>query len=676
MEKPKVKIKNDKPELMIVNKCPLIDIVKNNNIYNFIINTVPIINKIVTQIGQFLNLFLIDKYDNNNKFPYIDENFIKTIIKIITKRQDTRGKPPSENTKELMKELKTFYDNKYKICINDNDIQDDTKLNFIMAYEVIDIITGIENNIKEHFLDYINKFVNHSFKLKDKINEINKIKEIDTKTKKELKTKIYSEFRLVKKDLVKNNNIYESDKKYHNWLNTHRPNIIKKSKFFKDSIDYDLCSNTQEYLKPLFYINKELEKINEENKIKNIQQIRLFQIIPQRTNIIPKYITIDTCALVNFAIKEHIIEYLSNIEFYKQQLWKNNFKTNKKQFKRKNYIFNGMIKTDGIGCSILLTKMKDGKPLKITSNMQKNVKKQLESFDKYIEDVEITNEMKKKRLVVIDPNMDDIIYCLSKTTPYKTIITDKNKKIIKEHNQSENLKFRYTQNQRRLETRNKKYNKLTDKINKETIIKNKSVKTIESELSIYSSRTVDYNKFIDYCKKKNEINRILYEHYSNKLFRKLKFNRYINTQKSESKMIKNFQKKYGKPENCLIVYGDYDKKEHMKGKEPIISKRMKKIFRKNKYDLYLINEFRTSKLCNKCCSECVNFLERESHKPKDINKETKRGKTILVWGLVRCTNVNCNIIHNRDKNSTLNMYKISKAIINGNPRPKEYCRSS
>lgn len=676
MKKPKVKIKNDKLELMIVNKCPLVDIVKNNDVYNEITNTVPTINKIVTQIDQFLNLILIDKYDHNEEFPYIDENYIKAIIKTITIRQDTRGKPPSKNTKELLKELKTFYDNKYKTCIDDNDIQNDTKLNFIMAYEVIDIITGIENNIKEHFMDYVNKFVNHSFKLKDKIDEINKMKEIDTKTKKVMKTKIYSEFRLIKKDLVKNNNLYESEKKYHNWLNIHRPNIIRKLKFQKDSIEYDLCSNTQDYLKSLFYINKELEKLNEQNKKNDRRQIKLFQIIPQRTNIIPKYITIDTSALVNMAIKEHIIEYLSNIEFYKQQLWNDCFKTNKKQFKRKNYTFNGMIKTDGIGCSILLVKMNDGKPIKITSNMQKNVKKQLESIDKYIEDVDITNEMKKKRLVVIDPNMDDIIYCLSKTTPYKTIITDTSNKTINVHNQSENLTFRYTQNQRRLETRNKKYNKLTYKINKETIINNKSVKEIESELAIHSSRTVDYNKFVDYCKKKNEINRILYGHYSNKLFRKLKFNRYTNTQKSESKMIKNFQKKFGKPNECLIVYGDYDKKEHMKGKEPIISKRMKKIFRKNGYELYLINEFRTSKLCNRCCNKCENFLERESHKPKDINKETKKGKSILVWGLVRCTNVNCNIIHNRDKNATLNMYKISKAIINGKPRPKEYCRST
>lgn len=38
----------------------------------------------------------------------------------------------------------------------------------------------------------------------------------------------------------------------------------------------------------------------------------------------------------------------------------------------------------------------------------------------------------------------------------------------------------------------------------------------------------------------------------------------------------------------------------MKGKEPIINRRIRKIFRNNGYDVYLINEFNTSKLCNKC----------------------------------------------------------------------------
>jgi hypothetical protein len=666
MIKPKVKIKNEpneKLDLMIVNKCPLKNICKDNSLIKKINEHVLTINKIIIQTYQFLNLYLIYKYDKNEEFPEIDDIFIKSIIKTLTKRQDTRGKPPSENTKKLLEELKEFYSKEYKKCIIDEDIQEDTKLNFIMAYETIDILTAIENNIKEHFFDYVNKFVNTSLNLKSKIKKINDNKKLNKDEKKESRNQIYKEFRQIKKDLVKIDDKYESDKKYHKWINGHRKNIVRKDKFTKGSVDYDLCSNAQDYLKSLFYMNKELEQINEENIKENKEEIKLFQIIPQRTNIKPKYITLDTAGLINLTISENSIKYLSDIGKYQEKLWDKNFKTNKKEFKRKNYQFNYMIKTDGVGCSVLLVKLKDGKPIKITSNMQKSIKKKQETLDKYIEDVGITEEMKKKRIVTVDPNLSDIIYCVSKTKPFE--------EIIKHIKQDENLTFRYTQNQRRLETRKKKYAKITEKINKTKKINKKTVKEIETELSKQNSKTVDYNKFIEYCKKKNEVNRLLFKHYAEKIFRKLKLNIYINTQKSESKMVRNFKEKFGKPEELIVVIGDYDKGDNnMKGKEPIINRRIRKIFRNNKFEVYKINEFRTSKLCNNCCGENETFLERESHKPNN------KGEKIICHGLLRCKNVNCKLIHNRDKNSALNMYKITKSIFEGKGRPKEYCREN
>ena len=266
-------------------------------------------------------MYLIYKYNKNEEFPEIDDIFIKSIIKTLTKRQDTRGKPPSENTKKLLEELKEFYSKEYKKCIIDEDIQENTKLNFIMAYEAIDILTAIKNNIKEHFFDYINKFVNTSLNLKSKIKEINDNKKLNKDEKKELRNQIYKEFRQIKKDLVKIDDKYESDKKYHKWINGHRKNIVRKDKFTKDSVDYDLCSNTQDYLKSLFYMNKELEQINEENIKENKEEIKLFQIIPQRTNIKPKYLTLDTAGLINLTISENSIKYLSDIGKYQENLW-------------------------------------------------------------------------------------------------------------------------------------------------------------------------------------------------------------------------------------------------------------------------------------------------------------------------------------------------------------------
>jgi hypothetical protein len=574
-----------------------------------------------------------------------------------------------------------------------------------MAYEAIDIVKNINNNISEHFIDYVNKFVNVSFKIKEKIKDITKNKDLTDVEKKQQKEEIYDKHRLIKKDILSFDTKLDSDKEFHDWIKKHKPNIIKKIKEYKNKkeeqlktnkVEYDVCVNSQEYIKSMFYINKEIEKLNEEiikendkikkenniinekNKkltekdkiklLKEKKQIKLYQVIPQRTNIKPLYITLDTASIINLTIDKNFIEYLNNVEKYKFDLWNDNFKLNKKEFKRRNYDFNYMIKTDGLGCSVLLVKLKDGNPIKITSKLQKEYETKMNALDKYIEDIEITQEMKKKRIVCLDPNLSDIFYAVSKDYNDKIIVEDNKPKVIKEE---KIITFRYTQNQRRLETRNKKYIKLQDKINKETKINDKSIKEIETELSNNSSKSSNYNKFLEYCKKKNEINRLLFSHYKQKVFRKLKFNRYTNTQKSESKMIKNFENKFGKPNECTLILGDYDKGDgHMKGKEPIINRRIRKIFRNNGYDVYLINEFHTSKLCNKCEEVCSPYLKRISKNPKHNKKEKE------VWGLTLCSNKKCELIHNRDKNAGLNMYKITESIYKKLGRPIKYKRIS
>jgi len=78
----------------------------------------------------------------------------------------------------------------------------------------------------------------------------------------------------------------------------------------------------------------------------------------------------------------------------------------------------------------------------------------------------------------------------------------------------------------------------------------------------------------------------------------------------------------------------------------------------------MINEFRTSKLCHKCESECKNFKERDKH---SFNG--------LVCDLLRCNIEICMLIDNRDRNAAKNMYKITKTIFNGNERPLNYCRT-
>lgn len=78
-EKPKIKIKdgdlieidddNEKLEFMIVNKTPLKNIIKSDELNNKINLTIQIVNKIVIQACQFINLYLYIYMTSIRIFP-------------------------------------------------------------------------------------------------------------------------------------------------------------------------------------------------------------------------------------------------------------------------------------------------------------------------------------------------------------------------------------------------------------------------------------------------------------------------------------------------------------------------------------------------------------------------------------------------------------------------------
>jgi len=657
--KPKVKEKKKDEEnfdYMKTNKDNIKNVLKNPNILPIINDLVNRTNKIVIHAYQFIKLYCIFLYENELKFPVIDKEFICDVFKVLTIRKCGSGGYTENNMPEQLQELTEFYREHYSNTISNNETIYYDKLSYILPYEAIDMITNINNNIQEHFIDHLNKYVNIVFNIKDKSAKIT-TENKDKNIRKQLHKQLYDEIGKVKKDLMNFGNL-TSDEKYHKWIIQERIKLYpNKTRFDNDNIYYHLKSNTQDFLHSMFHISIELEKLNEVRMQNEEKQIRLFNVLPLRTNIISKNICIDTCGLIsNFLGDEPTTKHLRDYKKENNQinLWNNFFKLNKRVFKKgQKYTFSHMIRTDGVSCCVLFLRVDtNGKPLPKTCKNKKCCEG--ENID-YIENVELTNELKNMKVVCADPNYSDLIYCGAK---------DENGIL---------QTFRYTQNQRRLETRLKKYNKIIDKINKETKIENQSIKEIETELSVLNSKTCNYDKFKTYCIEKNKVNYQLYSHYEQTFFRKFKLNRFTNTQKSELKMVKNFSNKYGKPDKTIFVMGDYDKGDyHMKGKEPVICKKFRRIFRNAGYKTFLVNEFRTSKLCNCCNGELEHFLERPSQKPK-LKKENK---TEICHGLLRCQSVKhkSEIFHNRDKNAVQNMLNIVKSVFDTRKRPNIFCR--
>ena len=637
MSKQKKDIKEKPPDNKEYFKCvkvPLQYIIKHDDSVDRINNAVIKMNKVVIHTLQFMKLYLLDYYAKNNKLPNIDKVFVNSCLKTVCCENEAgNGRPPSEKIKKQREELKKFYNKNYKKLTTDK--LDYQHLNTVLDYLTIDIITMYENNIKLHYVEYLERYVNVMWKKKLMIDKIRKLK----KTKKERDEGVNNlcrELRKIKDDILNTSDEnYKSKAFYHKWINEIKTKIIPSKQFKKDSLYYDIQCDPQDYYPCMIHMMKEIEKQNE--KINNV--------FPLRTEVQPKHIRLDTTTIIHLLFNgkqgkpKTFFLTKGNTVKYEDKLWKYFFRTERKCFKKPNYTFHHMIETDGVSASILLLR-KDmvGKRIPISKNTNN---------EKYIDELDNYDVLKDKKIVAYDPNAGDLIYCVDGTDKDRT-------------------QFRYTQDTRRKECKIKKYRNIITE-NKQEKIKGKTIIEWETEISKFNRKTLDVKEFKKYIKKKNEVNTIIFKFYENKLYRKLKLNGYINKKKNEQRMINNFKNKFGSPENVVIIAGDWEQKKGMSyGKEPTKGKGIRTIFRRVKYNVFLADEFRTSCRCSKCGEVCETFRKCDNPKPWKDN-------VIIRHGAVSCKN--CHTLWNRDENSSSNIFKIAYNAINGLERPKYLCRN-
>jgi len=616
-------------------KLPLNYILKNSDInLPKITDAVIRSNDIVVHTLLFMKLYLLKEYDDNKKIPEINKELINSIMKILC-NESTNGRPSKKEIQQLKSKLTKFYDEHYKSLVNSEKL-DYKYLNTVLDYLTIDILTMYENNIKLHYVEYVERYVNVVWKKKFMIDKIRKI----YKTKKERENrinKLCQELRKIKTDLlnVEDEN-YKSKKFYHDWIKKQKKDILpNKTKYDKNSLYYDLQCNPQDYLVCMIKMMKEIEK----------EKVMIYNIFPMRNEICPKHVRLDTTTLVHllFTKKQgNKTDYLTqgNLKRHENKIWNFFFRTERKQLQNKRYTFNNMIETDGVSCSILMLR---------NDMIGKKFKPKLKlNSEKYIDELKNYKELKNKNIVAIDPGVNSIITCVNGTD-------------------NEATKFRYTQDQRRNETKSKKYSKIILEMKKEKI-DNKTIIDYETELSKLNKKTLNINEFKKYISKKIEVNNKLKQFYKKYIFRKLKLNGYINRKKSEQKLMRNFENIFGSSRDTIVCIGDYEQKQHMKYKEPTKGKSIRSLFRKNNYQVYLVDEFRTSCRCCECeTGECKKETVRKNPRP------FKDG-SILVHALLCCKNINCGVWWNRDINGAKNIYKIVENCIKGKERPKYLSR--
>jgi hypothetical protein len=527
---------------------------------------------------------------------------VNSTTKVVSQKEETRGAKPSAETMERMALLQNFYDRCYKPCLaDDEEPPSSIHLSTSIDYMSADVVTMFENNVKQHFIEYVERYVDVVHRKKERIEEIKGDATLTSSDRKSHINELNIELRKVKNDLL-TPTIKEtinsrrmplptktSMSRYHVWIDTEQSNILPSRPLQNDSVAYDLeCKNCLDYLQGMIFMMKIVEE----------HDCSLFNVFPLRSEIIPKNFRIDSTTLANLLyssegskkrkLEGHSMTWKEAVKKENQtSLWSLYFKTDKKCFHVKkdthNYTFHHQIETDGVSCSILLIrKDKAGSKVGLLKKPSKaDIANQKDEEDKYIDDLspEERNTLQHKKVVGIDPNMSDLIFCVDSDT-------------------KDQHKFRYTQNQRRKETKGKKYRGILLNLKRTTVVEDKSVQDWEIALSKFNKKSLKFYEFQEYLREKNSLNKRLGPFYNAYLFRKLKLGRYIRKQKSESKLIKNFKEKFGPPEDVVIGYGDCDWNGNnhrgplscVKFHEPTKSSGFRKLFQKAGMALYLYKQ--------------------------------------------------------------------------------------
>ena len=273
-----------------------------------ITNLVFEMNDLMIHSYQFIRLYVLKCYNNNQPLPEINEKFILYCIKTLGIRSNQGAKSKDI---DLLETLQEFYVKEYQPLLN----HEKTKLKnttFLLPYLATQLHTSLSNNTQERFIQHFLRFINKT-----------------TTNITEDKAVLFK----FKRQLLECNE--ETDTMFDEWKTTHLPKIIPDPENIKKSVHYDVKVKPFDYLKGMLYMNAILEK--EEHK--------LFQPLPLRNNIIPKHIILDTATIISLFCPANNKEGTKkgemhkNIKLYQHDVWNNLLNLQHKTFKSKFYQF-------------------------------------------------------------------------------------------------------------------------------------------------------------------------------------------------------------------------------------------------------------------------------------------------------------------------------------------------
>lgn len=717
-------------------KCPLKKIINSQSDGEMLCNTIVRSNKIVVHGLQFLKLWFLKLIDDNKEFPIVTEDLIKMIFRVLTtdESKKSRGRQIEGINEKLYEDIQLFHKNEYVKLCTDTAISG-VNMSGINQNVTKKLVTCLETHIKEHYVDFINKYVNLFFKRNAEEYGLNKLKAKD----------FYREIRPVKSDLI--NGTLEAGDKYTDWIKSQRGLTVPAS--YDNTLYVDLKNYPQMFLKYMFRIASQVETL----------EGKMFRCLPLRTIIIPHYIKFETKALIEI-FPDESKSGLKKISDVKKDVWKRHFNIDSNYFKRNGYVFDFAIETDGVAASIILIHQDDVVQAEETKKRKVDGGKKMfsemkglkgDEKIKYKQELAAKKDAEKKMAIkaaqerkkMEKDNRDNIKKEIKDlTNEIKQMESNHKKEInkisknaankkIKEHKLMIDKKIRRLEELRQQEAVLPK--PIKQKLNKAAAKRSASVVYVE-DLKDDELQELAHKKKVYVDPGKRDLLTMMdddgnFMKYSNKEHlsrtKRLQY-QYVQQKYKQANGISQVEETFKENSNT-VVYDKFAKYVHEKNKlnDMLYEKYEAPIFRKHKWYTYMNTQraydIMLNKITEKFGSDIViiygdwgigkqmrNFIStpnltvkekvckrfKNTGKMYDIDEYNtsklhhkmgeecsnlslpcKDGKTREIHAILTCKMENGRVgCINRDKNSVKNMRTITQSLIEGNGRPERFQR--
>lgn len=599
--------------------CSLTKLIPDPNILHTLQDAVSRTNTSTRLVTELLNLhirkILVNEHIDMSIF--LNPNWLLTVYNAVTK----------SNRKIKLDDALQDTINTYMPSF---DRVDRSGIQQCLLYDARNLATVASTNIWMHFKKRVMSYVRTSLAVPQDEYAL-----LTTDQRRQLKL----DFMHIASDICKPADVpFKSQTKWHEWVINQR-NIIRIDNVIGDwnnkPLEYHLKERPHIFFYPLLVMSTYVEEHGG----------KAFSLFPLRRTLIPRHIRFDQKALrdlLKMGRSDYIKERTKQAKLEgnvssKRRTKDEMIEENRELFGRiinlkaanvaRSHMFDFAFTTDGV-CARLQMRKRITNAVPNTHTPRRGIWA--------IDELKRTTRLEQLHVIGVDPGKRELVVCIDTDNPKDTAL------------------IRYTQKQRLRDIRSRQY------ANEGLREKPSLVTLTEQLLTGCNSRTANITNFATYISKRHEHLDIAYEFYSRIEHRKRRWKTVIKTQQSEERLFKKLEQLQTDDRQLVLAYGSWGLVAGRpnvacnKGNPPCIGVGlMRKLSRR--FLVVPTPEAYTSKLCCKCLNTCEPWQEKELFHGKKIR------------GLRRCTQRDCMLPLNRDRNGATNIGTNFKRLMINQP---------